>query len=86
MSTLIPTALVTRCARAGHEAETRAHPSGQPVAWGDLTSQDQADYYAIARGVLAEALASPLDGLDPLPPVMPTVRPWWRRWFDRWTR
>ena len=38
MSTLIPTALVTRCARAGNEAETRAHPSGQPVAWGDLTS------------------------------------------------
>ena len=37
MSTLIPTALVTRCARAGHEVETRAHPSGQPVAWGDLT-------------------------------------------------
>ena len=30
MNILIPTSIVVRCARAGHEAETRAHPSGQP--------------------------------------------------------
>ena len=86
MSTLIPTALVTRCARAGHEAETRAHPSGQPVAWGDLTSQDQADYYAIARAVLAEALApSSTTSTRCRPSCRPSARGG-PVWLDRWTR